>query len=912
MMRRSSQAPLRPSLHAMAVGGLLALLAGAALARGAPQTASTLDAYAWRWPLQTGGESAAWQFEPTPEIYATLADPQQRDFDVFDAEGRPVPLARMTVDAAALPGVTEVMLPVFALPRPAPEAGERVALQLERDDNGRLYRLQADGGPAAVAAGTAIDYILDADVGRDPRRPASVDRLELRWPGNDDVRARFSVEGSDDLENWRMLVPGAAVVSLQGEGARLQRRDIALASTTLRYLRLRQLDGTPIVGLKVQARRSRAGTTPPQWRRVRAELLEATTDPATGAFVYRYRLPAPLPANRLGLGLERENATAQVQVDALRGEVWLPQGAASLFRLREGETRVANEDMALAVSVHAREWRLRSTVAIDPAPTLEAVYLPERYLFLAQGPAPYALAAGSRSARRTEQPVEQALATLRRSLGPDWMPPEATLGARLTAGGETAYAEPERPVDWRGWLLWALLIGGALVVGVFALSLLRTRGGDARSEAQDDAGQPDADEPPASVHARFDAGPRQQGQSPFSSPSEPAMSILRMTDLDLTGKRVLIRQDLNVPVADGKVTSDQRIVASLPTLKLALEKGAAVMVMSHLGRPKEGQWSEADSLAPVAARLGELLGREVPLVKDWVDGVEVVPGSLVLLENCRMNVGEGKDDEALARQYAALCDVFVMDAFGTAHRAQASTHGVIRLAKRACGGPLLMAELDALAKALEHPARPLLAIVAGSKVSTKLELLSSLVGKVDQLIVGGGIANTFIAAMGHDVGKSLVETDLIDTAKAIMADARARGADIPVPTDVVVAPEFSADAPATVKAVDAVTADEMILDIGPDTAARYAELIRAAGTVVWNGPVGVFEFDAFGQGTETLARAIADSAAFSIAGGGDTLAAVDKYGIQDRVSYISTGGGAFLEFLEGKTLPAVAALQARA
>ena len=390
------------------------------------------------------------------------------------------------------------------------------------------------------------------------------------------------------------------------------------------------------------------------------------------------------------------------------------------------------------------------------------------------------------------------------------------------------------------------------------------------------------------------------------------MSILRMTDLDLAGKRVLIRQDLNVPVADGKVTSDQRIVASLPTLKLALQKGAAVMVMSHLGRPKEGQWSEADSLAPVAARLGELLGRDVPLVKDWLDGVEVVPGSLVLLENCRMNLGEGKDDEALAQKYAALCDVFVMDAFGTAHRAQASTHGVIRLAKRAAGGPLLMAELDALAKALEHPARPLLAIVAGSKVSTKLELLSSLVGKVDQLIVGGGIANTFIAAMGHDVGKSLVERDLIDTAKQIMADARARGADIPIPTDVVVAPEFSADAPATVKPVDAVGADEMILDIGPETAARYAGLIRAAGTVVWNGPVGVFEFDAFGTGTETLARAIADSPAFSIAGGGDTLAAVDKYGIADKVSYISTGGGAFLEFLEGKTLPAVAALQERA
>ena len=390
------------------------------------------------------------------------------------------------------------------------------------------------------------------------------------------------------------------------------------------------------------------------------------------------------------------------------------------------------------------------------------------------------------------------------------------------------------------------------------------------------------------------------------------MSILRMTDLDLAGKRVLIRQDLNVPVADGKVSSDQRITASIPTIKLALEKGAAVMVTSHLGRPKEGAWSETDSLAPVAQRLGELLGFEVPLLRDYLDGVDVRPGQLVLLENCRMNVGEGKDDEALSKKYAALCDVFVMDAFGTAHRAQASTHGVIRFAKVAAGGPLLMAELDALAKALDNPARPLLAIVAGSKVSTKLELLSSLVSKVDQLIVGGGIANTFIAAMGHGVGKSLVEMDLIETANAIMADARARGADIPLPTDVVVAPAFAADAPATVKRIDEVGADDMILDIGPQTAQAYAELIAKAGTVVWNGPVGVFEFDAFGRGTEAVARAIAASPAFSIAGGGDTLAAVDKYGIEADVSYISTGGGAFLEFLEGKDLPAVAALKARA
>ncbi len=389
------------------------------------------------------------------------------------------------------------------------------------------------------------------------------------------------------------------------------------------------------------------------------------------------------------------------------------------------------------------------------------------------------------------------------------------------------------------------------------------------------------------------------------------MTILRMTDLDLAGKRVLIRQDLNVPIDSGRITSEQRITASIPTLRAALDAGATVLVTSHLGRPKEGEWSEENSLAPVARRLGELLGRPVPLVRDWVDGVEVEPGGIVLLENCRMNVGEGKDDEALARKYAALCDVFVMDAFGTAHRAQASTHGVIRFAAQAAGGPLLMAELDALARALDNPARPLLAIVAGSKVSTKLELLSNLVGKVDQLIVGGGIANTFIAAQGLAVGKSLHEPDLLDTARAIMADAKARGADIPVPTDVVVARQFHPDAEATVKQVADVAEDDLILDIGPDTAARYAGMIASAGTVVWNGPVGVFEFDAFGNGTRTLARAIADSAAFSIAGGGDTLAAVDKYDIAGDVSYISTGGGAFLEFLEGKTLPAVAALQAR-
>ncbi len=385
-----------------------------------------------------------------------------------------------------------------------------------------------------------------------------------------------------------------------------------------------------------------------------------------------------------------------------------------------------------------------------------------------------------------------------------------------------------------------------------------------------------------------------------------------MQDLDLRGKRVLIREDLNVPVENGRITSTQRLDASLPTIVAARDAGAKVMVLSHLGRPKEGEFDEASSLTPVAEWLGEKLGKPVRLVRDYLDGVEVADGEVVVLENCRMNVGEGKDDDALSKKYAALCDVFVMDAFGTAHRAQASTHGVIRFAPVAAAGPLLARELDALGKALENPQHPLLAIVAGSKVSTKLELLQNLVGRVDQLIVGGGIANTFILAAGHGVGKSLVEADLVDTAKKIMADAKARGAEVPVPTDVVVATEFAATAKATVKPVDQVADDEMILDIGPDTAARYAALIAKAGTVVWNGPVGVFEFDAFGKGTETLARAIAASSAFSIAGGGDTLAAVDKYGIEDGVSYISTGGGAFLEFLEGKELPAVAALTQRA
>lgn len=389
------------------------------------------------------------------------------------------------------------------------------------------------------------------------------------------------------------------------------------------------------------------------------------------------------------------------------------------------------------------------------------------------------------------------------------------------------------------------------------------------------------------------------------------MSFKRMTDLALANQRVLIREDLNVPVKDGRITSEQRLTASLPTIRAALAAGARVMVMSHLGRPKEGVFDAAASLAPVAAWLSAALGQPVPLVRDWLDGVDVQPGQIVLCENVRFNVGEEKNDEALSRRMAALCDVFVMDAFGTAHRAQASTHGVARYAPIACAGPLLAAELDALAKALEHPKRPLLAIVAGSKVSTKLELLGNLVDKVDQLIVGGGIANTFIAAAGHGVGKSLHEADLLDAARAIVAKAQARGASIPLPLDVVTAPAFAADAPATVEGISSVSAEEMILDIGPQTAAHYAELIAQAGTVVWNGPVGVFEFDAFGNGTKAIADAIAASAAFSIAGGGDTLAAIEKYGVEERIGYISTGGGAFLEFLEGKELPAVAILKAR-
>lgn len=388
--------------------------------------------------------------------------------------------------------------------------------------------------------------------------------------------------------------------------------------------------------------------------------------------------------------------------------------------------------------------------------------------------------------------------------------------------------------------------------------------------------------------------------------------IINMQDLPLEGQRLLIRQDLNVPVKDGVVTSDKRIAASIPTIKAAVAAKAKVMLMSHLGRPTEGEYEEQYSLKPVADRLSELLGQPVRLQSDWLNGVELEAGEVVLCENVRFNVGEKKNDDALAKQMAALCDIYVMDAFGTAHRAQASTHGVAKYAPIACAGPLLTAELDALSKALDNPARPMVAIVGGSKVSTKLTVLDSLSGVVDQLIVGGGIANTFIAADGHAVGKSLYEADLVDEASRLTEQARQKGGDIPVPVDVVCGKEFSETAAAELKPVSAVADDDMVFDIGPETAKQFAEYLKNAGTIVWNGPVGVFEFDQFGEGTKALAEAVADSAAFSIAGGGDTLAAVDKYNLSDRISYISTGGGAFLEFLEGKKLPAVEILENRA
>ena len=396
------------------------------------------------------------------------------------------------------------------------------------------------------------------------------------------------------------------------------------------------------------------------------------------------------------------------------------------------------------------------------------------------------------------------------------------------------------------------------------------------------------------------------------------MNFIKMTDLDLAGKRVFIRSDLNVPVKNGVVTSDARIVASMPTIEFALKAGAKVMVTSHLGRPEEGVYSEENSLQPVADVMSKLLGQKVRLVKNWlapnapVDSLTIENGQLILLENCRFNIGENKNDEALSKQYAALCDIFVMDAFGTAHRAQGSTHGIAKYAPVACAGILLTQELEALTKALLNPKRPMVAIVGGSKVSTKLSVLESLSEKVDQLVVGGGIANTFLKAAGYEVGKSLYEEDLVPTAKKLMEKMAKRNASIPIAVDVVCAKQFAADAAATSKHADSVAADDMIFDIGPESAAELVKVLNNAGTIVWNGPVGVFEFDQFGEGTKTLAHAIADSEAFTLAGGGDTIAAIQKYGIESKINYISTAGGAFLEFLEGKTLPAVEILEQRA
>lgn len=385
-----------------------------------------------------------------------------------------------------------------------------------------------------------------------------------------------------------------------------------------------------------------------------------------------------------------------------------------------------------------------------------------------------------------------------------------------------------------------------------------------------------------------------------------SLNLLKMKELDLTGKRLLIREDLNVPIKAGKVSSDARIRAALPTIQFALDAGAAILLMSHLGRPTEGEFAQEFSMQPVADHLGRLLNREVPVLENWENGIELVPGDVAILENVRFNVGEKNDDDNLAKAYASLCDVFVMDAFGTAHRAQASTHGVAKYAPTACAGPLLTSELESLGKALDNPARPMVAIVGGSKVSTKLKVLETLSDRVDQLIVGGGIANTFLAAAGQSVGKSLFEPGLVEVAKVLMGKTN-----IPVPTDVVVASEFSESASATLKSVDDVTSDDMIFDIGPDTSATLAAMLADAKTIIWNGPVGVFEFDQFGEGTKAMSNAIANSEGFSIAGGGDTLAAVDKYNIADKVSYISTGGGAFLEYVEGKVLPAVAVLESR-
>jgi hypothetical protein len=446
-----------------------------AFAADAAQPETTGD-YAYRWPLNAEGQNAAWQFELTPEVYAALIDPGLGDFDVVNADGQSVPVARLTVDPTALPGVAQVALPVFALPRTDGDGGhDDLSLRLERDMDGRLRMLQAN--VTSGAAQTQIDYVMDADISRDPKRPSSVDRLDLNWPEGGDVNARFAVEGSEDLQQWQTLVDAAAVVSLRRGGALLQRRDIALPTTSLRYLRLRQLDGDPVPGLQVTARRTRAGVSSPQWKRLRADFVESGRDEVGKDFVYRYRLPAKLPVGRIDVTLGTDNGTAEVIVDAQNGapgsEIWTPIGRTLLFRLQQNGVRIDNEDYVLTSPLAAREWRLRSPVELVPSPAVEVAYLPDRFVFLAQGRGPYALVAGSRNARRTSLPVEQALAPLRARLGKDWTPPAATLGPRAAAAGTAAYAEQAKPTDWRSWLLWAFLIVGAAIVGGFALSLLR-------------------------------------------------------------------------------------------------------------------------------------------------------------------------------------------------------------------------------------------------------------------------------------------------------------------------------------------------------------------------------------------------------------------------------------------------------
>ncbi len=468
------------------------LLSAAFAAAAQPEASKATGDYAYRWPLKTEGQNAAWQFELTPEVYAALIDPELGDFVVLNADGHAVPVARLTIDPATRPGVAQAPLPVFALPRRASGASaDDLSLRLERDVNGRLRLLQVDmGTPAtlstpAPAVPAPIDYVMDADLGRDPKRPATVDRLDLRWPETgrpetDDIHARFAVEGSDDLEHWQMLVDGAAVVSLRRGGSVLQRRDIALPPTSLRYLRLRQLDGDPVPGLQVTARRSRGGAQPPQWRRLRAEFVDTAPDAFGKGHLYRYRLPAKLPVGRVGVTLGADNATAEVILDAQNGSVsgedaWTPIGRTLLFRLQQNGLRIDNEDYALTAPIAAREWRLRSPIVLTPAPTMDVAYLPDRFVFLAQGSGPYTLAAGSRDARRDPLPVEQALAPLRSRLGAEWSPPVATLGARSEAAGTQAYAEKPTPPDWRRWLLWGFLVLGAAIVGGFALSLLRAR-----------------------------------------------------------------------------------------------------------------------------------------------------------------------------------------------------------------------------------------------------------------------------------------------------------------------------------------------------------------------------------------------------------------------------------------------------